>query len=293
MILKLFFREVVMVVFPFFGSLALASATILERSILKHKSISVQVYQVLQFLSIVLLSLPLLYFFWSVDPLALSRTNLLIFLGVIISSVIANYLTFYAVKGKKVSALEPAKLFEPLFVVLLAFFASFISAFFTRDTNVVIPALIAGLALVWSQVEHARFTFDRFVLAQILGSFFFALELILAQFILSLYNPLTFYFLRCVSILAISFMILPKKRFKISKPLRLPIILTATLWILYRISIYYGYQSVGVMETTLMVMLGPIFIYLFAWKFLKEKISYKSVIAGIVILGSILYVTFV
>jgi len=38
-------------------------------------------------------------------------------------------------------------------------------------------------------------------------------------------------------------------------------------------------------------MLGPVFIYLFAWKFLKEKLNWKNLVAAIIILFSILYAT--
>jgi drug/metabolite transporter (DMT)-like permease len=51
-------------------------------------------------------------------------------------------------------------------------------------------------------------------------------------------------------------------------------------------------MQLGVVETTLMIMLGPMFVYFFAWKFLKEKLTWKNLFATGVILLSILYVTF-
>jgi len=38
-----------------------------------------------------------------------------------------------------------------------------------------------------------------------------------------------------------------------------------------------------------MIMLGPIFVYLFAWKFLKEKINWKNIVTAFVIIGCVLY----
>lgn len=67
------------------------------------------------------------------------------------------------------------------------------------------------------------------------------------------------------------------------------IMITGILWVIYRIMIYYGYMELGVIFTTLMIMLGPIFIYFFAWKFLKEKLDWRNIAAVIVIIGSVLY----
>ena len=58
---------------------------------------------------------------------------------------------------------------------------------------------------------------------------------------------------------------------------------------IYRIIVYYGYLNVGVIFTTLLLMLGPIFIYAMAYFILKEKISWRNVVAAIVIVGSIAY----
>jgi len=68
------------------------------------------------------------------------------------------------------------------------------------------------------------------------------------------------------------------------------VLVTGAIWVLYRIMIYYGYLEIGIIFTTLMVMLGPIFIYLLAWKFLKEKLDWRNIVASIIIILSVLYV---
>ena len=71
--------------------------------------------------------------------------------------------------------------------------------------------------------------------------------------------------------------------------LTIAILIIGIIWVVYRIIIYYGYLNLGVIFTTLMIMLGPILIYIFAWKFLKEKIKKRNIIAALIIIGCILY----
>jgi drug/metabolite transporter (DMT)-like permease len=66
-------------------------------------------------------------------------------------------------------------------------------------------------------------------------------------------------------------------------------LVTGAIWVAYRVIIYYGYLNIGVIFTTLLIMLGPIFIYIFAKIFLKEKLNWRNVVAGIVIAASVVY----
>ena len=279
-----------MIYFPILGALALASGTILEKIVLRKRKISIKLYQTAEFLAIVLAMLPFIYFFWKMDSQAFELKNILIFSLVILFSIIANLFTFYSMKWEKVTNLEPAKILEPLFVILFAIVFSFFAVeLYERNLKIIIPALIAGSALIFSHIYKHHLKFNKYFIAAIIGSFFFALELVLSRLILDFYSPITFYFLRCSSILLISFILFRPKFKNIKTKVRWEIIVIGIIWFIYRIIIYYGYLNFGVIFTTLMIMLGPIFIYLFAWKFLKEKLNWKNIIAALVIIACILY----
>jgi drug/metabolite transporter (DMT)-like permease len=282
-----------MIYLPVLGAAALASGTIFQKLILKRKKISIQLYQILEFFAIVLAMLPLIYFFWRVDPQAYQIRNLFIFSLVIIFSIAANLFTYYSMKWEKVSNIEPAKILEPIFVIILAIFFSYLidGNLFDRKLSVIIPALIAGFALVFSHIERNHLKFNKYFVAAILGSFFFALELVISRLILEYYSPITFYFLRSITILGISIVAFQPKNVNIDLKLKLQIMITGILWIAYRVIVYYGYVNLGVIFTTLIVMLGPVFIYIFAYIFLKEKIKKKNLIAAIIIVISVLYAT--
>jgi drug/metabolite transporter (DMT)-like permease len=277
---------------PIIGAIALASATIMQRLVIKRKNIDIKLYNSAEFLAIVLASLPFIYFFWKVDPQALELKNMIIFFLVVLFSIIANMFTFYSMKWEKVSNLEPAKVLEPLFVILLAIIFSFVisSELYERNFHVIIPAILAGLALIFSHIKKHHLNFNKYFIAAIIGSFFFALELVLSKLILDFYSPLSFYFIRCLFIFIIGLIIFKPHLEKLDKKLRLKMLLVGFVWIIYRLAVYYGYQKLGVVSTTLMLMLGPIFIYLFAHKFLKEKLEWRNIIASIVIIASIGYV---
>lgn len=279
---------------PILGAIALASGTILEKIVLKQKQMNIKLYQTAMFLAAVLLMAPFIYFFWKMDIQAFELKNILIFCAVIITSIIANLFIFYSLKWEKISKLEPARILEPLFVILLAIlFSFFAEELYERNLKVIVPALIAAGAIVFSHVEKRHLKFNKYFLAAVIGSFFFAFELIISKLILDFYSPITFYFLRCSAIFLISLSIFrPKLQSLGKKSIRL-IFITGATWTIYRIVVYWGYTTLGIISTTLMIMLGPIFIYIFARIFLKEKIRWRNIVASIIIIACVLYAVLV
>jgi drug/metabolite transporter (DMT)-like permease len=282
-----------MIYLPILGSIALAGGTVFEREILKKKGMDIKKYQTIEFLAIVIVMLPLLYFSWKVNSQALELKNILIFAGVIICAIIANLFIFYSMKGEKISNLEPARMLEPLLTILLALlFSLFFTGLYDNNTKVIIPALIAGVTLILSHVKREHLNFNKYFLAAMVGSFFFALELIISVLILNYYSSITFYFIRCTAIFLISLIIFRPKLSNLNGKFKLKMLFVGIIWVVYRVATYYGYLKIGVISTTLILMLGTVFVYIFAKIFLKEKISTRNIIASVVILACIAYAIF-
>ncbi|NCN86308.1 DMT family transporter [archaeon] len=280
-------------IWPFFGSLALAGGTIVERLVLMKRKVSVKLYQFGQFLSLVMVMIPFLPFFWSISPDFYSTKNILILFLVILLSVAANLFTFFSMKWEKLGKLESAKITEPLFTILLAFVFSFIfgEGLYDRNSQILIPALISAGALIFAHMKRHHLTFNKYFIAALIGSFLFASELIVSRLILNYFNPITFYFIRCAGVLIFSFIFFrPKFNNGIDTRTTLEILGTGVIWFVYRIIVYFGYTSFGVIETTLAIMLGPVLVYFFAWKFLKEKLNWKQLVSAGIIIGCVLYV---
>ena len=283
-----------MIYLPIIGAIALASITILERIVLRKRKISTRFFLSAAFLTSVIVMLPLLYFFWDVSPEALQLKNILIFLVIITLSIFANLSVFYAFKWEKVSKLEPALIMEPLFVVLLAFvFSFFFAGLYERDPQIIIPAIIAGGALIYSNIKKHHISINKYFLAAILGSFLYASELIVTRLILDYYTPISFYFVRCSAIFLLSLLIFKPHMTKLSSRVKWEIFIIGVLWVVFRVIVYYGYLALGVVFTTLLIMLGPVFVYLFARVFLKEKLELRNIIAAIIIVACVLYVVLV
>ncbi len=284
-----------MIEIPIIGSIALGLGTVLERTILKSRKISVKFYQTASFFAIIISLLPILYFFWKLDAGAFELKNVLIFIALIISAVTANLFIFYSEKREKITNLEPARILEPLFVILLAILFSFFAGeLFQRDIRDIIPALIAALALIFPYIKKEHLAVNKYIIAAVLGSFFFALELVLSNLILQFYSPVSFYFFRCLSIFIISLVLFrPSLKPLKDKRMAVTILITGAVWVIYRIAVYFGYLNYGIIFTTLVTMLGPVFVYLFAKIILKEKLNWKNMLSSAVIIGCILYALFV
>lgn len=280
-----------MIYLPIIGAIALASGTILQKMLLRKRKLDIKEYNILEFLSIVIVMALVLVFFWRLEPEALQLKNILIFVGIVLISIAANLFMLYSIKWEKVTNLEPAKMFEPLFVVLLSIvFSFFFQGYYERDLRMIIPGIISACALIFSHVRKHHLDFNKYFISAIIGSFFFALELILSILILDYYSSFTFYFLRCTAILLITYLIFRPKINNLKNKEKLSFLIIGAIWVIVRIIMYYGYQKIGIVSTTIILMLGPVLIYFFAKIFLKEKLHWKNILAAIIILACVAYV---
>jgi drug/metabolite transporter (DMT)-like permease len=275
-----------MIYIPILGAFLEGAGTIIDKTVvIKHK-INYKNYTVYGFLALVLVMLPFTFFIWGVKPEAYSLLNLLIFMSVVLFSILANLLTFYSLKRKDVTELEPIRLMQPLFTILLAFiFSFFFTAYYTeKNYLILILALIASIALIASHVKRHHFVYNKYIMAALLGSFCFSVELVISKEILPYYSSLTFYFLRCLFIFLITGLIFHPGIKSIGNKTKLLMLLSGVIWTIYRLILYYGYLNLGVIFTTILFILSPIFIFVFARIFLKEKIKIRHIIASIIIL---------
>ena len=134
------------------------------------------------------------------------------------------------------------------------------------------------------------YKFNKYFRAAIYSAGLFALELVLSKLILDFYTPISFYFLRCVGVFIISLIIFRPTLTGLPTRVELEILVLGAIWVAQRVLTYYGYIYLGVTLTTLILMLGPMFVYSFARIFLKEKIGWKNVAASAVILLCLVYV---
>lgn len=282
-----------------FGAFLEGVGTILEKKTLRIKGVNYKNYIPFGFLLIVLAAIPIFFilssifpqiFNWKITQEAFELKNILIFSLIILTAILANLLVYYAMKWEKITELEPIRLSQSLFVIILAFI------FYASERNtlsIIIPAIIASLALIGSHIKRHHLQFNKYARAAIFGSFLFALELVISKTLLNFYSPLTLYVLRCLFIFLFTLIIFNKNIKNVNKTAWTYMIITGFIWVIYRGILYYSYNLNGVIFTTLLFLLSPIFIYLFSYKYLNEKPNWKNIIASIIILICVIYGTLI
>ena len=272
-----------MIQLPFIGAFLEATGVILEKKALKDKNMNFKNYTTYEFLAIIIVMLPILYFTWKIESSAGSLGNIILFAFVIIVATLANLLIFYSLKRENVTEFEPIWLMLPMFTIILAFIL------FKTERNLVsvILASIASLTLVIAHVKKHHLKMDKYILAAILGSFLFAVELIASKPLLLFYNPFTFSFIRCFFIFLICFSLFRPNGKELNKKIGMMLILIGVMWVMYRAIIYYGYETVGIIHTTTIFILSPVLMFLFAIIFLKEKPTMRQIISTIIIVACV------
>jgi len=272
---------------PAIGALLDAAGTTLEKKTLKKKNINYKNFTVYSFFSIVILMIPFLFFTWRLDSGAFELKNIIIFSAIAIIALIANLLIFYSLKRETLCEFEPIALMQPLFIILLAFILSFFINAYSNENNplILILALIASITLVAAHVKKHHLKFDKYIITALIGSFLFAVELVLSKMILPYYSSWTFYFLRCLIILIISWIVLRPSFKKIDRESHYMTWGVGIIFIIVRAILYWGYENLGIVYTTMILsILSPILILIFARIFLKEKMTKRHIISTIIIL---------
>lgn len=275
---------------PLLGATLDAGGTVLYKFLANRQRVTYKDFMVYGFGAIVLVSLPLLYFFWDIHPLAGRNMNMALLAMVVVFSIFANYFTFYAFKNKDLSKIQTLRLTLPLFTVLLAFFFSFFFQVYSNERNyyVLLFAFIASVTLVLSNIKKHHFRFDKYSWAMLVGSFFFALELTLSKPLVAFYHPVTLYFIRSFFIFIVAFALFRGQLSKVKLSGKWLFLAAALFWVGYRALLYYAYGVFGIVFTTTVFILSPVFIYLSSWMFLKEKITVRQVISSMVIVACVI-----
>lgn len=282
---------------PIFGAFLDAIGTFLNKKIAVRKGVGHREFLVYGFLAIVIVCLPFIYFSWHVDPLAKRNINVAILALVILFSFFANYFSFFALKHKNLSKLESIRLTLPLLTILFAFLFSFFFDYYNNERNyyILFFAFVASITLVISNIRKEHFYLDKYSISALVGSFLFALELVISKFILPFYDPLSFYFIRCILIFLMSFLVFRNKLSKVDNKSIFLFILAGIFWVGYRVLLYYGYGIFGIVFTTTVFILSPVIVYILSAVFLKEKITkrqiFSSVIIVLCILGALFFET--
>lgn len=230
---------------------------------------------------------------WTVLDLPIShfaplvRTPGLLVTGAYVAiAAVSLYLFYLGFREETVGRYDLAAVLDPLFIFIVA------GLVFPAERDLRIY-LAAGLALGVFALVHLhgrRLQFEHGERILLLASFLFGIEATLERLLLESISPFELYLVRAVALAAVFTLMFG---FHFHKH----ILSRRFLWILgivivgflYTLGLFMGYATFGVTVTNLVLLLGPVLIYLYAYLVLREHQTWKIALAGGVILATVAY----
>lgn len=245
------------------------------------------VYIPVLFLFLFLLTGILMPFLGRIDLAIFWPYYLIIFLLMIATAIVWNIFYYKGAQEEKVHEFELIVMFQPLLTILLA------AMFIEKNTNVhmLIAALVASVALIISHIRKKHFELSVAGWGLILAVVFMSIEIILQKIMLNVLSPVALYFIR-TGIVFIFFMLFYRPQIRqVAGTNALLIVATSALGVVQMVTKFYGFESYGVIYTSLILILSPILVYIISTIALHERLKTRTIISGLVILGSIIYAT--
>lgn len=268
-----------------FANIAAAVDLVYNKYVLSRIKVPFRAFLVYVFLFAFLFSAVLFPFWGSFNISKLTAYYLLIFLAMVALAVSHNLLLQRALLREKVDEIELYFLLTPITTIL---FASFILPGEFND-KVFISAIVGASALILAHIKRKHLSFDKYTPLLFLYLIFASLEAVIIKILLEVLPPVTLHMFRCALVFiiyALSFGF-THKYFR-STDLKF-LIFIAFLWVVCNVFIYQGYEALGVVETTLILLISPILVYIFAYIFFDEHIKKRQIVATLLIIAAIVY----
>jgi drug/metabolite transporter (DMT)-like permease len=271
--------------FPIVAALLWAGSFALDKEILNMKRVNWRRYLLASF---ILLFVVHAAWFALIRPpwhwALLTGTFFLLLLVNTVRHVGANILYYRALQHDDLNELNLWSMFHsiPTIIVTGILFAD------ERNWIVVIPALVASIAVVWSHTNHHKLVIRRRTAPYIIWSFISApMGAIIAKILLREWHPVSLGLALHVA-LAVVFVALYHRSWKpVGTSSSLMLLLTNIMVGSASVLVMFGYQRLGVVYTVLLFSLHPILVNVFSSVFLGERITRKRSIGFAVVLASI------
>lgn len=271
--------------FPILAAILQASSFTLDKVILSFRRVGYKTYVGVSFPLVFAVTLVVFLIFRPPLSLELFSGNIgwFILLSIILS--IANNLFFYrALDDDNLGEIQTLDLLRVVPVIIVS------GIIFTDERNlfIIIPALVASLAIIWSHWEHHHFKIAKKTLPFLLWALAMApIGAALSKVILTTWNPISLELVRSGAMAlilgALFYKQIERVTSKVFYYLVATNILTSIAWIMF----YFSYQRLGIIYTVLIFSVQPLLVYFASVFLLKEKVQPKKAIAFAIVLISI------
>ncbi len=218
----------------------------------------------------------------------LTAKYIVLFALMIVVASIWNVYYYRGIQKEEIHEFELIMLLSPLMTIIFA--EIFLPA--ERDIWVFVAGIVASVALIATRFRHHHLKIGKTAWLTIMAMVLISLESIIIKEVLAVVSPVSLYFIR-TTVIAIVFLILYRPKIaKISKEVYAMTIISAIFGVVQMVLKFYGFINFGVVETTMVLILGPMMVYVYSYFYFKEKLYKRDIVAAIVVVAMILWVTF-
>jgi len=256
-----------------------SSNEVMYRFMLKQKRISSLKFNTIAFFGIAIILLPIIPFFFEIKQEFFEFQYMFPLIGMVLAAILSNILFYEGLKHTKIENAEPLKMSAWIFTIILAF------VIFSSERNVfnIILALIASVSILSIRIKKHHFKLDKFSIGIIVSAFIWSIHIIFLKKLLFVYNPVMLAFLRAglAALILVPFIKITKKDFRNKKWRFYSIgsIFEVIAWI----AVLFSYQTIGLVLTSMFMMLIPMLSEWMANIFLNEKLHWKNFAATAVV----------
>lgn len=271
------------------ASLGYAGGVVADKFVLSKYKVPVMRFLPLQFIWLAIITGIFLSRWGGLDvSKVLHWQYILLFVLMILTAVCWNVLYSQGIQKEDLHEFELIMLLSPLMTIVFA--TIFLPA--ERNWGIFIPGLIATGALLATRFRSHHVRIGRVAWRTMVAMILMSFESILIKELLGAFSPVTLYFIR-TTVIAIIFLIMfrPKLLLMHRNAFALAI-LSAMFGVVQMVLKFYGFQNLGVIETTMILVLGPFLVYVASSAFFKERLYKRDVFAAMVVVLCILYVQF-
>lgn len=226
---------------------------------------------------------------WGTVNLDLLLTPKYVFLVLImvITAVSWNILYYRGIQQEDIHEFELIMLLSPMVTIIMA--EIFLPQ--ERDWQTFLAGVVASLALLLTRFRHHHVQIGKIAWMTMLAMLLMSIESIFIKMLLGVLSPVALYFLRTAILAAVFVSVYKPKALGFSKSSFFLLILTAILGVVQMVLKFYGFDKLGVTETTMILVLGPFLVYFLSFFWFKEKLFKRDIFAFIVLIACILFVT--
>lgn len=273
--------------FAFIAAISQVGGILIDKIILTRRQVETRVYIPILFLFLAILTAILYPFIGSVQSGFFQLKYIAIFIVMLFVAIFWNIFYYRGVQAEKVHEYEMIIMFQPLLTILLA--ALFLKG--ERNIHIIIIALIASIALIFSHLKKAHLEVSAGSKSLIVATILMSAELILLKELLNVFSPVALYFFRTGIIFIFFYLFYRPQVNKIASTNLWLILATSFLGVAQMVSKFYGFDKYGVVYTSLVLILSPVLVYLLSTIFLHERLKARAVISFLIILACIGYAT--